>query len=216
MLQELSKPFRADQIHWRVGARTRDKSKGIALAYLDARDVMDRLDEAVGAQNWQNLVKETPSGRVLCTLSIYIDGEWIAKSDGAGDTQVEGEKGAISDALKRAAVLWGVGRYLYRLPNVWCKLKNEKYLDETPSLPAWALPSGENQGTPAVAGPQTRDVRLDALKAIARDVHEVIGGDKGELWSAVLDVATPWEEITEEAASTIKNTIVDQLSKEKS
>jgi hypothetical protein len=25
----------------------------------------------------------------------------------------------MSDAFKRAAVKWGIGRYLYRLPNVW-------------------------------------------------------------------------------------------------
>ena len=208
MLEELSKPFRADQIHWRVGARTRDKSKGIALAYLDARDVMDRLDEVAGQGNWQSRVTETNSGRILCELSINVDGEWITKTDGAGDTQVEGEKGAISDALKRSAVLWGVGRYLYRLPNVWCRLKNERYLDETPSLPAWALPEGE---TPVVKAKPKGNARDDALKAIARDVHENIGGDKAKLWSTILDVAEPWGEITEMAASSIKNTIVDNM-----
>jgi hypothetical protein len=44
---------------------------------------------------------------------------WVRKSDGAGETQVEGEKGAISDALKRAAVKWGIGRYLYDLDSPW-------------------------------------------------------------------------------------------------
>jgi len=208
MLEKLSKPFRADQIHWRVGSRNKAKTSGLALAYLDARDVMDRLDEVVGPQCWQSRVFETQSGRILCELSVDVGGTWITKTDGAGDTQVEGEKGAISDALKRAAVLWGVGRYLYRLPNSWCRLKNERYLDETPSLPAWALPEGE---TPVVKAKPKGNARDDALKAIAREVHGNIGGDKAALWSAIVDVATPWKEITEEVASTIKNTIVDKM-----
>ena len=45
---ELKAPFPGDKIHWRVGARTKDKSKGIPLAYIDARDVMERLDEVLG------------------------------------------------------------------------------------------------------------------------------------------------------------------------
>jgi len=49
--------------------------------------------------------------------------EWIWKADGAGDTDVEAEKGAISDAFKRAAVKWGVGRYLYDLDSPWVALE---------------------------------------------------------------------------------------------
>jgi len=52
-------------------------------------------------------------GRVTCELSIRFGERWITKTDGAGDTGIEGEKGAISDSLKRSAVLWGIGRYLY-------------------------------------------------------------------------------------------------------
>ena len=105
-----------------------DGGAALALAYLDARDVMDRLDSAVGPANWRDSYEETSKGRLLCTLSIRVDGEWISKADGAGNTDVEGEKGAISDALKRAAVKWGIGRYLYDLGNVWapCELSEAK------------------------------------------------------------------------------------------
>ena len=80
---------------------------------------MDRLDGVVGPQSWQSRYTETASGRVICELSILLDGQWITKSDGAGDTQVEREKGAISDAFKRAAVHWGIGRYLYSMEAPW-------------------------------------------------------------------------------------------------
>jgi hypothetical protein len=118
-IRDLSKEFPRDAIHWRAQTLTKNGDKALALAYLDARDVMDRLDEVCGPENWQSRYVETAKGRVLCEIGIKVGEEWIWKSDGAGDTAVEGEKGGISDALKRAAVQWGIGRYLYRLDAVW-------------------------------------------------------------------------------------------------
>lgn len=117
-LQNLHAPFPPNEIEWRVGSTKADKSSGLALAYLTARHVMERLDEVCGADNWQDRY-EFHGKRTICYLSIRIDGEWVTKADGAGDSDVEAEKGAISDALKRAAVKWGVGRYLYSLGNTW-------------------------------------------------------------------------------------------------
>jgi hypothetical protein len=90
---------------------------------------MKRLDDVVGMENWQCHYEDL-GGRVICRLSIRVDGEWITKCDGAGDTKIEGEKGGISDALKRAAVLFGVGRYLYYLP-AGTTVNN---------IPSWAVP----------------------------------------------------------------------------
>jgi len=146
-IERLKMPFRKDQVHWRVGSTNAKKlnckpweaTKGIALAYVDARDVMDRLDAVVGPDCWQDSYTETAKGRVICSLSLKIDGEWITKSDGAGDTGTEGEKGAISDAFKRAGVKFGIARYLYSLPNEWKDLENGKFKD-TPELPKTHLP----------------------------------------------------------------------------
>lgn len=121
VFQQLAAPFPPDAISWRAQSLTADKTKAMALAYIDARDVMDRLDAVVGPANWQDSYSETPKGRLICTLSIRADGEWISKSDGAGDTDVEGDKGAISDSLKRAAVKWGIGRYLYDIKAPWAE-----------------------------------------------------------------------------------------------
>ena len=80
-----------------------------------------------------------------CRIGIKIDNEWVWRSNGAGETQVEGEKGKFSDAFKRAAVLWGVGRYLYYLDNTWVKIKPQGrsyVLAGVPKLPSWALPKG--------------------------------------------------------------------------
>jgi len=121
MFDRLSAPFPVDAIHWRAQlvAERNNAFSGLALAYLDARDVQDRLDVVCGPENWQDSYEETAKGRLLCKLSIRIAGEWITKSDGSGDSDIEGEKGAISGALKRAAVRWGIGRYLYDVGDVW-------------------------------------------------------------------------------------------------
>lgn len=123
ILTLLKAPFPADSLSWRIGNKSNwdkikkcpvDKSKPVKaqmLVYIDARDVQDRLDEVCG-YNWSNSIKEV-KGRLICELTI----NGITKSDGAGDTDFEGEKGGISDAFKRSAVMWGVGRYLYDAKN---------------------------------------------------------------------------------------------------
>jgi hypothetical protein len=121
--QELMKPFPPESVSWRVGSTNRDKTKGMALAYIDARNVMDRLDNVVGFNNWQDEYVETPKGRVICRIGIKVGEDWIYKSDGAGETSYEGEKGAISDAFKRAAVKFGIGRYLYSLKAPWVEVE---------------------------------------------------------------------------------------------
>ncbi|MCX5581463.1 Rad52/Rad22 family DNA repair protein [Kaistia terrae] len=122
ILQDLASPFPPAKVSWRVGSTTADKKKGLALAYIDARDVMARLDQVCGGAGWQDRY-EFHGPRTVCYLSVKIDGEWVTKADGAGDSDVEAEKGAISDAFKRAAVKWGIGRYLYDVEGPWVELR---------------------------------------------------------------------------------------------
>ena len=127
MIQELKLPWQHDEIKWRVGAMTKKKDKAKPLAYIDARTVMERLDSVVGAENWQDRY-EFHGSRTMCYLSIRIDDEWVCKADGAGDSDIEGEKGAISDAFKRASVKWGMGRELYELKTRWMPVDEWKKL----------------------------------------------------------------------------------------
>jgi hypothetical protein len=129
-LEALKAHFPREAISWRAQSVTKDGTKAMALAYIDARDVMNRLDEVCGPEGWQDEYIETPKGRMICRIGIDLrDLGWVWKSDGAGDTDVEGDKGAISDAFKRAAVKWGIGRYLYDMPNPWvpCETFNGKW-----------------------------------------------------------------------------------------
>ena len=150
LFERLRMPFPEHKVSWRVGSTNAKKlgvkpweaTKGSALAYIDARDVMKRLDDVVGPHNWQCRYPLADSGLLICEVGIHFkENGWIWKANGAGDTQVEAEKGKCSDAFKRAAVLWGVGQYLYSLPFAWCDLENGK-LKFNPPLPVWATDTG--------------------------------------------------------------------------
>ena len=139
----LMRPFPVERLHWRAGPTKKDGTGCIALAYIDSRDVMRRLDEVVGPTGWQSKMIPVGNGRLACELSVRYDDEWITKTDGAGETDVEGAKGVFSDALKRAAVLHGIGRYLYSLPNEWVDMDpRTKKIVNPPKVPSWATPEG--------------------------------------------------------------------------
>lgn len=131
LLKKLTAPWNRDEIKWRVGSMNKDKTKALPLAYVDARVVMERLDNVMGALNWQDRY-EFADKRTMCYLSLRFGDEWLCKSDGAGDSDIEGEKGGISDAFKRAAVKWGMGRELYELKCKWMPIDQHKQLDGDP------------------------------------------------------------------------------------
>lgn len=132
-LRELHRPFPGDVVHWRAQMVTKGRNgtpAALALAYIDARDVMERLDRVCTPPFWQTEHFDAGNGKLGCRIGIYIDRMWVWKSDGAGDTDVEAEKGAFSGALKRAAVQWGIGRYLYDIGNVWVPCEATEHGDK--------------------------------------------------------------------------------------
>lgn len=118
MFEQLAAEFPKSAVSWRAQTVTKAGDKALALAYIDARDVMNRLDDVCGPENWKDRY-EFNGNTAICYLSIRVNNEWIEKADGAGSTDVEAEKGQISDAFKRAAVRWKIGRYLYDMPATW-------------------------------------------------------------------------------------------------
>lgn len=144
IMELLQAPFEATEIEWRVGSTTSDKEKGLALAYVTNRAIQNRLDNTFGCFGWRNEFKEWKNTSQICGISVWDDDkkEWITKWDGSDDSATEAVKGGLSDSMKRCGYQWGIGRYLYNLPQTWVLLKNKKYLAQTPKLPAWALPKG--------------------------------------------------------------------------
>src|SRR5207249_11297034 len=102
--------------------------------------------------------------------------EWSTKMDGGGQSEQPDEgdrrKAAFSDALKRAAVKFGIGRYLYRLPALWVDYDPaKKQLRSTPQLPPSAIPS-----RPKLPG--KKDVRPEAANGAGEAVNPGAPGGK--------------------------------------
>lgn len=140
----LREPFPAEDLEWRPGSTFERQGQPMALAlpYVTARAIMDRLDEVVGPMDWSDSYRKVDGTKGwICRLEVLGYGH----EDGADETDIEPTKGGISDALKRAAVKFGIGRYLYRLPKFYVPTKGQKpriRLAEVPTLPPWALPGG--------------------------------------------------------------------------
>lgn len=204
-LSALAAPFDARDIDWRAQStgKTREGKPWVkVLAYIDNRAIMERLDEVCGPENWRNEYKPAPDGGILCGISIRIvraehDSEWVTKWDGAENTDIEGVKGGLSGAMKRAGCQWGIGRYLYNLDEGWGVVsegaknyvgaKPDKHGDafkwNPPPLPVWALPGGS--GKPGVASPAQEARSVQAATADAANTRlpgapHQLGGQGGK------------------------------------
>lgn len=100
---------------WRVQSFSKYKPQGQCVAYIDARDVMNLLDEVCGPENWQDDYKMVDK-MLVAGIGIKTDSGWVWKWDTGTESNMEAEKGHMSDAFKRAGVKWGVGRFLYDFP----------------------------------------------------------------------------------------------------
>lgn len=127
LLDKLRIPFPEEDIEWRIqqSGTSNGMPWALVLAYVTNRAIMDRLDEVVGPENWTNDFSQSPNGGVLCTLGIKIGDDWVYKTDGADNTEIEKVKGGLSNSMKRAGVQWGIGRYLYKLPVTFAKFEPE-------------------------------------------------------------------------------------------
>lgn len=128
-LKKLSEPFTDDDLEWRISQVFNNANLSARiLVYVTNRAIMNRLDDVCGPENWKNEYTQMP-GAFLCGLSIKVGAEWVTKWDGAQESQIEATKGGLSGAMKRAAVQWGIGRYLYNIGDCWANIhdKGEHY-----------------------------------------------------------------------------------------
>lgn len=184
------------------------------VAYIDARQVMDLLDEVVGPENWQDHYREV-AGNVYCDLSLRIGDDWVSKSDCGSVSAFEAEKGQASDAFKRAAVKWGVGRFLYSLETVKVK----------------SLENGtDNYGKPRYVPADDKGKRVYNLTAYIRSLdkrHEAVAtptqkddlkalcqqlGWSGEQLKSYLSrQESSWNTLTHKQASRVLSELEDRI-----
>jgi hypothetical protein len=149
----------------------------LAMAYIDARLIQDRLDAVLGVENWQDHYEMLSDGSVMCRLRVKLGSRWITKTDvGSPSEQPDSGdrlKAAFSDALKRAAVKFGIGRYLYRLSAQWVDYDPvKKQIVQPPQLPTFALPKRSTQSKASKPVPEG-DVgkSMHALPASGAELH---------------------------------------------
>ncbi len=153
--EALAAPFADDEVDFLPRGAANGKAR--ALPYIDARSVMRRLDAVVGPGNWSF------DFDLLSTTGKMVKGKLtvlgVTKCD-AGESSDEGEplKSAVSDSIKRAAVHFGIGRYLYYLPAQWAAYDPQKRrFIETPRLdPATVDRALRGVSAPAVDGGSSR------------------------------------------------------------
>lgn len=176
LMEALATPFDLDEVKFKPAVVS--GTRALALAYVDARVIQDRLDDVLGVAGWQDEYECLPDGSVVCRLRLRLGTEWITKMDVGGPSEQPDEgdrrKAAFSDALKRAAVKFGVGRYLYRLPQLWADYDPQKrQFKSKPTLPANALPPVRKapQETPPEKKPAKQEAkRSETVAARSRAV----------------------------------------------
>lgn len=107
----LAEPFPDEEVKHRQGPG------GMSFSYIDARAVAQRLDDTVGPANWEFTCTVIPGSDIVKgRLMIRHEDGWATREDHGypnSDRDDEPIKAATSDALKRCAVLFGIGRHLY-------------------------------------------------------------------------------------------------------
>src|SRR4051794_9993412 len=84
LTEQLAQPFNADEVKFKPGVISGNRA--LALPYVDARVIQDRLDEVLGVAGWQDEYECLPDGAVVCRLRLRLGEEWITKMDVGGQS----------------------------------------------------------------------------------------------------------------------------------
>lgn len=117
IMESLQAEFPFEQLGWKITNTFESQGRFFAYVapFVDARAIQDRFDEVFGIDNWQVSYEKWGEKATKCTISVFLNERWISKEDGSEESDYSSVKGGFSNSLKRAAVLWGVGRYLYNI-----------------------------------------------------------------------------------------------------
>lgn len=150
---------------WRVQSFSKNKPQATCVAYIDSRDVQDMLDaHCVWSDRYYS-----EGGLLFCEITIYADGREYKRSDTGSESNVDKEKGHSSDAFKRAAVKFGIGRFLYSLPMQYLKASEVKtktnypYVVDNNGKRIWDITKHINSS--ANKAPQPVKIDLERLTA---------------------------------------------------
>lgn len=163
------KPILAKVIpyQWRVQSFNKGNTKATCVAYIDARQAMDILDEActLGWQRDYKMIKES----IYCGVGIVMpNGTTQWRWDVGTEGNFEAEKSQSSDAFKRSCVNWGIGRFLYDLEIITVNASATEYNGKT--------------------YPFIVDQQGNKVTDITAFINTLTGG--ADLYNAIKDIAT--------------------------
>ena len=117
----------ADEIECRPQQIAKDGTWASLLLYTNARMCMNLLDEKYGIMGWQRTYCSI-CDQLFCTIEIWDNehSRWIKKQDIGTESNIDAEKGRVSDAFKRACVSVGIGRELYSAPQIFITLNEDE------------------------------------------------------------------------------------------
>ena len=188
-LRELKKQVDPNLVKQREGWRDRNGNVQM-VDYVEWHTVADILDEA--APNWAHTVKDIRQIGDLMTVTVAITIDGVTREGiGTGLAQSEvGIKKAEHDALKRAAVKFGIARDLYK--------------KESDVIEHQGSPQNDGGGDDFPTDPIARSLgdlvtakQLGMIRAIARELNI----DPDEECNAVMHCST--DELTKRAASSL-------------
>lgn len=122
--EKLCKPFPLWAVEVKPGATTKDKTRAMAMAYVDARAYQTRLDRLAGPEGWSVEYRPIGERAILCRLTILgVTREDVGECDQGDPNQATS---AAMQAFKRACAAFGMGRYLYSLPKPWVEYDDQR------------------------------------------------------------------------------------------
>ena len=129
---------------------TRDATKHLQFSYVDARAVMQRLDDVLTPEGWDFQSSVIPGTDIVhgkLTIAGTIREDYGYPNSDNDDEPI---KAASSDALKRCAVMYGIGRHLYD------DNRTHRTPSRAPARSSSSAPAARSQGpgaTPQAPGP---------------------------------------------------------------
>ncbi len=129
----------ADEDHeFRVLPAEEGASACKVLYFIRPTAIMSRLDEAFGPFGWHTSAHdvEGPAGKrgLAVSLMVHVEGSEIART-GVGNQHAsayEGVVGAYDGAFARAAAQFGIGRYLWDIPEIFVEVDEAGNLTKHP------------------------------------------------------------------------------------
>jgi hypothetical protein len=126
----LQAPFQDMEIEWRPQSAVQRQGDHhlLVLPYVQGHAIQKRLDDVLGVYWKDDYESITVQGKeaIRGYLSIKVGDEWITRTDAAELSDIESVKGGHTNAFKRVAVKFGIGRFLYNVEPQWVRLSNKR------------------------------------------------------------------------------------------